>query len=332
MTRHVMDVMDASKNRMMAIVLLLLIAGAISPLATLADGKPAAQPVDAKGVNAGMRFVPDLEYAKVDGVSLQLDLYLPAHTASPSKAVAPPLVVWIHGGGWTEGARRPCPMTWLVGRGYAVASITYRLAPKYIFPAQIEDCKAAIRWLRANAAEYGYDPDRIGLCGESAGGHLVTLLGLTSGTGNKALDGKVGDHLDTSSDVQAVCEMYGPADLTKPVNDHVPGTVDIQKIVTTFLGGSLEEKHEQAVAASPLTYITAKSPPFLIVHGDHDPLVAVDQAWMLFHAMRAAKAPVELWVIPNGSHVFRIRGTPYFEPRLNTFFDAALKHSPTTRP
>lgn len=323
MARHGMRVPD---NRMMVVALLFLIGVVISTSAALAANKPATAPVDAKVGKAGMRIVPDLKYAKVDGVSLQLDLYLPADVNGDKTSVAPPLVVWIHGGGWSTGARRPCPMTWLVGRGYAVASITYRLAPKYIFPAQIEDCKAAIRWLRANAAKYGYDPDRIGLCGESAGGHLVTLLGLTSGTGNKALDGKVGDHLDTSSDVQAVCELYGPADLTKPVNDHVPGTVDIQKIVTTFLGGSLTEKHEQAVAASPLTYITAKSPPFLIVHGDHDPLVAVDQAWMLFHAMRAAEARVELWIIPNGSHVFGIRGTPYFEPRLNTFFDTALKH------
>lgn len=149
----------------------------------------------------------DLEYASVDGVSLGLDLYLP----DPAQSTPVPLVIWVHGGGWRAGSKNGTDAPDTLGDDYAVASIDYRLSGIETFPAQIHDVKAAVRWLRAHAAEYSLDPERFGAWGSSAGGHLVALLGVTCG--NPDLEGAVGENLDQQSCVQAVCDFYGPTDL-----------------------------------------------------------------------------------------------------------------------
>ena len=150
----------------------------------------------------------DLEYANVDGESLQLDLYLPEKSETK-----PPLLVWIHGGGWTKGSKSGINPIFirLTAEGYAAASIDYRLDGLTSHPKQIHDCKGAIRWLRANADKYGYDVTRIGVGGGSAGGHLVLLLGLSSGI--EELEGDVGGNLDQSSQVHAVVDLFGPSAL-----------------------------------------------------------------------------------------------------------------------
>jgi acetyl esterase/lipase len=220
----------------------------------------------------------DLEYARVDDLSLKLDLYLP--DPLPDKRL--PLVIWIHGGGWRGGSKDRTRAPETLGTGYAVASIDYRLSHEAVFPAQIHDCKAAIRWLRGHATEYNLDPDRFGAWGSSAGGHLVALLGTSGGVGE--LEGIVGDHLRQSSDVQAVCDYYGPTDLLAMLSQ--PSLLDHHSPTSPeslLLGGPVSENQELAWLASPIAFVDPTDPPFFIVHGDQDPTVPVEQS-IDFHA------------------------------------------------
>ena len=170
----------------------------------------------------------------------KLDLYLPEKADGPL-----PVIVWVHGGGWLAGSKDGGgPALPFVGKGYAVAAINYRLSQHAKFPAQIEDCKAAIRWLRANAKTYNLDPDHIGVWGASAGGHLVALLG-TSGD-VKELEGKEGN-TDQSSRVQAVVDWFGPTDLTKMGGSHdQPNSPEAR-----LFGGPVQENKEKAATSQP---------------------------------------------------------------------------------
>ena len=295
--------------------ILVLIVAAAAP--AMAQSRPAGG-----GVPAGVRAVRDLEYARLDGnVSLRLDLYTPEKAAVPSADGRPApwaLVVWIHGGGWVSGNKNGCPALVLVPKGFAAASIQYRLADAGPFPAQIHDCKGAIRWLRANAAKYNLDANRIGVWGGSAGGHLVALLGTTAG--NKELEGTVGGNLDQSSAVQAVCDFFGPADLT-PLGDvkFAPGAAGP---VTRLLGGPPSEKKELAVLASPVTHVTKDAAPFLIMHGDKDTTVPHHQSELLNEALKKAGVEVTFKTVEGAGHGF---GGPEITKTVQDFFDKHLK-------
>ncbi len=243
----------------------------------------AAQP---KGVQA-LRNLPYV----ANGHELQrLDIFLPEKPAGRL-----PLIVWIHGGGWAWGSKEDCPCVPLVAKGYAVAAINYRFSQHALFPAQIEDCKAAIRWLRANAAKYHIDPDHIGVWGSSAGGHLVALLGTTGG--RKEFEGKDGN-LDQSSRVQCVVDWCGPAEmLTMGKLADKPDTV-----VAKLIGGPVQDNQEKARAASPLTYVSKDSAPFLIMHGDKDDTVPLAQSEKLTAALKKAGVEVQLCVIKGNGH------------------------------
>ena len=179
----------------------------------------------------------DLVYAKVDGRELKLDVYWD-ETAEGTM----PLIVCVHGGGWTEGSKDWCPALRMVKSGYVAASINYRLSQHAPFPAQIHDCKAAIRWLRAHAKDYHIDPKRIGVWGGSAGGHLVALLGTTGG--NKELEGSVGGNMEQSSRVQAVCDFFGPTDLFDFYKDKENRHYDYTTtVVDRLLGRSRNRKN-----------------------------------------------------------------------------------------
>ncbi len=248
--------------------------------------QPAAQP----SPPPDMQVHRDLEYVPGGHARNKLDLYLPAKVEHPL-----PLIVWIHGGGWEGGGKEDCHAVPLVGKGYAVASINYRLSQHALFPAQIEDCKAAIRWLRANAKKYSLDPDHIGVWGSSAGGHLVALLGTTGGV--KKFDGK-GGNLDQSSRVQCVVDFCGPTEmLTMGKLADKPGTV-----VAKLIGGPVQDNKEKARAASPLTYVSKDSAPFLIMHGDQDNVVPLAQSEVLTQALKKAGVEVQLCVIKGNGH------------------------------
>jgi acetyl esterase/lipase len=236
----------------------------------------------------------DLEYARIDGKPLLLDLYLPKQPVGKL-----PIVVWIHGGSWKEGSRVPCPIGFMAAQNLAIVSIDYRLTDAAPFPAQIYDCKGAVRWLRAHAAELGFDPDHIGIFGPSAGGHLAALLGTTADV--SALEGDVGGNLNYSSRVQAVCAFYPPTDFDKLVTD--PGQRKSRRTdVAHLLGGSVEENPEKVRLASPVTYVNNTAAPFYLLHGGDDRLVPPAQSQLLFDALRKANVPAQLAIIPGKGH------------------------------
>jgi acetyl esterase/lipase len=241
-----------------------------------------------------------------------LDLYVPEKAAEPL-----PVIVWIHGGAWRAGDKASPPALRFAAQGYAVASINYRLSQHAVFPAQIEDCKAAIRWLRANAKNYRLNPDRVGVMGASAGGHLVALLG-TSGD-VKELEGDLG-HAEQSSRVQCVVDLFGPTDMTKMGGSHDnPNSPEAQ-----LLGGPVQQNQDQAARANPITYITADDPPFLILHGDKDAVVPYNQSELLLEAMKKTGLDATLIKVEGAGH-----GGPKFQSddnvrRIAEFFERHL--------
>jgi acetyl esterase/lipase len=265
----------------------------------------------------GVRLTRDVTYATVDGTALKLDAYEPV-----TKDRERPVVVYIHGGGWkggdkNGGARFLLP---LVQAGYVGFSINYRLSGEAQFPAQIYDCKAAIRWVRKHAAEYGGDGTRVGVFGTSAGGHLVALLGTSNGV--KALEGSEG-MTGVSSDVQAVCDWFGPSDLAKPgMGDNPDG------LVARLLGAKVKDAPELAAQASPVTYIDRTDPPFLIIHGMSDPLVPIAQSRELRDELAKAGVSVKLIEVPGGKHGGFERTTPNQRELMQNmlaFFDKHLR-------
>ncbi len=253
----------------------------------------------------------DLEYAKAGDHSLKLDLYLPKDAKGPV-----PLVIWVHGGGWESGSKEFCPTISMIRDGFAAASVEYRLTDVAAYPAQIHDVKAAVRWLRAHAAEYNLDPQKFGAWGGSAGGHLVALLG-TSG-GLPELEGELGN-AEQSSAVQAVCDWYGPADFTVMPGLELMGP---KSAVYKLFGGPPAQKKDMLAQASPVTHITADDPPFLIMHGDADKVVNVAQSVRLDEALRAAGVRTELIVLKGEGHAFR--GLAQLE-KVREFFVRELK-------
>jgi acetyl esterase/lipase len=246
------------------------------------------------GVPPDARTLLDLPYVKDGHASQKLDLYLPPKPAGP-------LVVWIHGGGWRGGNKSNPPGLPLLGKGYVIASVEYRFSQVAIFPAQIEDCKAAIRWLRAHATEYGYDPQRIGAWGASAGGHLVALLGVTG----QIRDFDVGENLDQSSAVQCVIDWFGPADF--PAYDPDLPTPMVKRenpdsVLAQLFGGPISQHLELAKRGSPVTWVTKDAAPMLIMQGTKDPLVPLDQSQRLYDKLKAAGAEVQLDVIEGAGH------------------------------
>lgn len=230
----------------------------------------------------------DVTYSTIDGHDLKMDIYYP-NSGGPW-----PGVIFVHGGGWTEGDKAPLPVI-PTASGYLVVSINYRMYPAYRFPAMIEDVKCAIRFLRAHAVAYNLDPERIAVIGHSAGGHLAALAGLA----DERAGWDVGPYLEHSSRVQAVVEMAGPTDLTA----RFPEAVEELKVNVFGM--------EQLISASPVTYAAAAAPPFLIIHGDKDAVVPVEQAQCLHDALRKVGALSELVILQHAGHGFEpVDGTP----------------------
>lgn len=243
---------------------------------------------------AGTKVLRDLPYVTNGHARQKLDLYLPASPKGP-------LLVWIHGGGWRAGSKSEVDGLPLLDKGYAVASVEYRFSQDAIFPAQIEDCKAAIRWLRAHAAEYHYDPKRIGVWGASAGGHLTALLAVTG----KTRDFDVGENLDQSSAIQCGIDFFGPTDFPgyhPPSDNPMLQPSGKESVIVQLFGGPLEQKLDLARRASPVTWVTKDSAPLYIMHGTADPLVPLDQSQELADKLKAAGVEVTLDVVKGGGH------------------------------
>jgi acetyl esterase/lipase len=229
-----------------------------------------------------------------------LDLFLPKRSDQKTS----PVIVWIHGGAWRYGDKKDTPAVAFAQRGYAVASLNYRLSDKAKFPAQIEDCKAAIRWLRAHAKEYNLDPNRFAAFGMSAGGHLVALLGVTND--NKEFD--TGSNLQYSSNVQAVCDWCGPTDMLS-IQKQAQGKTQLDwqgpKAPLKMLFGDQPDKvPDLARKASPINFVKAGDPPFLIMHGDKDDVVPFEQSQELYDALKKANVDVQLVTVKDAGHSF----------------------------
>jgi acetyl esterase/lipase len=265
-------------------------------------------------VPEGTKVLRDLEYVKGGHERQSLDLYLPEKADGPL-----PVIVWVHGGAWLAGSKEGGgPALPFVGEGYAVASINYRLSQHAKFPAQIEDCKAAIRWLRANAKAYNLDPDRFGVWGASAGGHLVALLG-TSGD-VKELEGNDGIR-DQSSRVQAVVDWFGPTDVTKMGGGHDRPDSPEAKL----LGGPVQGNKDKAARANPIAYVSKDDPPFLIMHGDKDPTVPFSQSELLVEALKAAGVEVTFHPVKGAGHGGREFSSEENRKLVEEFFGKHLK-------
>lgn len=244
-------------------------------------------PLTAQDRKAETEILKDLEFGKGGDETLTLDMYRPQ--AINGRRL--PAVIFIHGGGWMAGNKRPMPLApAAASRGYIAVSISYRLTTRAPFPAQVEDCKCAVRWLRANAEKYGVDPDRIGVWGMSAGGHLALMTGCADG-----FEGSGGK-------VQCVVAWFAPTDFSKELEQYL--TAESRPLLEKLVGGDLHEKQEVCRQASPTTHVSKDDPPTLLVHGDRDTLVPLMQAERMEKKMKEAGCTVELLVVRNAGHGF----------------------------
>ena len=242
--------------------------------------------------HAGVVSYYGITYAAVPGFRpLVLDLHRPAASAGPV-----PILVWLHGGGWMGGDRAMGHAIEMVPRGFAVAAAQYRLSGEAQFPAQLHDLKGAVRWLRANASRFELDAELVVAWGASAGGHLACLLGLTGG--DPELEGDVGGNLDQSSAVQGVIDYFAPADFLS-MSRGQPGRPDP---VARLLGYPAAERPDAARVAMPIAHVGAGAPPFLIMHGDADPVMPLAQSQALQSALTGAGAEATLVVLPGALH------------------------------
>ena len=248
-----------------------------------------------KNMNA-IRTIKDLPYANYKGRVLHLDLYLPSGTDK-----ARPAILWVRGGGWRSGDKNvDHPGAAIAAQGLITAVIEYRGSAEVIAPGNVHDCKAAVRWLRANAGTYGIDSDRIGAAGRSAGGHLVALLGTTAGC--RALEGDGGNPTLPSS-VQAVCEFCGPSDLTRMANSSIRKQFTVLADVTAeYLGGPVEQRLELARLVSPLNYASPATAPTFIIHGDADHIVPVEESIIFYDSLKKYGVDASLHRVATGTH------------------------------
>jgi acetyl esterase/lipase len=264
---------------------------------------------------ASVEKIKNIQYARLASGPLLLDIYRPKNFTGKL-----PVIVWLYGGGWQMGSKTFCPVAYMAAQNYAVISINYRLSGVAPFPAQIFDCKGAVRWLRAHAEEYHFDADHIGIFGASAGGHLGELLGTTAG--NPQLEGDVGGNLNYSSRVQAVCAFYAPADLDLLVTN-VADRNSGKTMVGKLLGGPLNDHLALAALASPLRFVSPDSAPFFLLHGEKDTLVPVQQSELFYDALKKAGVEAQLVIVPGKGH--GILAPPAAAQQIYKFFNQHLK-------
>lgn len=275
--------------------------------------------------NSSAEVLRDVPYCTNSGVALKLDIYMP--DMKPAKAA--PVAVFVHGGGWEKGSK--AGGVWLNSvraelnkRGYVVASVDYRLAPEYKWPLFMNDVKCSIRFLRANAKRFHIDPKHIGAWGTSAGGHLVAMLGTVDKEAK--LEGE--HYLKESSSVQAVVDMFGPSDMPLLVSERE----HVARANIVFDGKMASDGMTNMALleqASPIAYVTKRSAPILIIHGEKDELVYPDQAEVFFDKLKEAGVPARLVMVKSGTHGLGTRNIePSREELVQTiadFFDSYLK-------
>lgn len=284
-------------NPSLSLALTAALAFATLPVSGQPAPPPSQRPARTPNPPPGAHVLRNLQYIPGGHERQMLDLYLPQNGGDNL-----PLIIWIHGGAWRAGSKDKCPAARFASRGYAVASVNYRLSQHAVFPAQIQDCKAAIRWLRAHAAAYHLDPNRFGAWGSSAGGHLVALLATTGGVA----EFDHGPHTNVSSRVQAAVDFFGPTDLllmgaqsgpNSRMDHDAPDSPE-----SLLVGAPVQDNQDKARRASPITYVTPDDAPMLLVHGDADPLVPHQQSILLHDALKKAGVEAKLHIVKGGGH------------------------------
>jgi len=283
-----------------------------------------AQPVaDPSPVPAGVKADRNLVYARAGDKDLLLDIYRPGKQVGRL-----PVVLWVYGGAFRAGSKedgQTAGATWLANQGYAVVAFNYRLSRVAKFPAQTHDCKAAVRWVRANAAQYQLDPKRIAAWGASAGGHLSSMLGTSGGV--EELEGDLGNARE-SSRVQAVVDFYGPTDFLLMDSQAIPGGQKHDppdSPESQLIGGPIQDNREKTARANPITFVSPDDPPFLILHGDRDPLVPVGQSEIFFAALRKAGVNATFHKIVGAGHGGAQFNSPVARAMVLAFLDQHLK-------
>jgi acetyl esterase/lipase len=275
---------------------------------------PVAEAQKALVVPDDVVFETGIEYTNPDNQHLKLDM------ARPKKGDGPfPAILCIHGGGFRAGKREGYDSLCirLAQHGYVAMTASYRLAPKYPYPAAVHDVKAAVRWARANAAKYHIDPERIGVTGGSAGGHLAQFLGVTGDV--KELEGNSGNP-NQSSRVACVVNVYGPSDFTLSYGK----SVDAAEVLPLFLGGNLKTARLKHIHASPLYWVTPNAAPTLCIHGTQDKYVHHEQAVLLIDRLKAAGVEAELLTLEGAGHGFKGKDAETAEKAMIAFFDKHL--------
>lgn len=274
----------------------------------------------------GVKMELDVPYIENGDEAQKLDIYYPEKPGDKPL----PLIVHIHGGGWIGGSRFPCPVVSMTSKGYVVASIGYRFSQKAKFPAQIQDCQAAIRWLRGNAGKYNIDVNHVGAVGGSAGGHLSALVG-TAG-GKKAFP-VIGEFREQSDAVQCVCDIFGPSNFTS-VMKQAQEDKNVRNIFkfntpsdpySSLIGAALDREKERTDAVSPIHYVSEDTPPMLILHGTHDTLVPYAQSEELAAALKAKNVPVWFQTLPGSGHGGPAFSKPGIVALMQNFFDRHLQ-------
>ncbi len=272
---------------------------------------------------------PDLDYAGDNHLRQAMDLYVPSGLKGPA-----PVVMYIHGGAWRGGDKGEA-MRYadsLLAAGYLVADITYRLSKDSPWPAQIEDCKAAVRFLKLNAERFGIDSSRIGVMGHSAGGHLAAML--ACGSNAQKLEGPYLRDMGISSSVQAAIDFFGPTNFARmsdfppdptwncpsPLDHDSPDSPESE-----LLGCPVPDCPDRVALADPATYVNGDEPPIWIVHGDRDCLVPADQSRYLYERLKQVESPVELSILEGEGHGGKAFSTPDMRGKIRRFFDAHLQ-------
>jgi acetyl esterase/lipase len=294
--------------------------GSISPDEHEAFLKRSRDPRQSEPLPKGVQAFRNLPYAATDNLRQTLDLFLPKDR---KKDESLPMIVFIHGGGWKNGSKEGMIgklAPYLKTGSFAAASINYRLSGEAIWPSQIHDCKAAIRWLKGNSKKYGFDAGRLAVWGNSAGGHLVAMMGVSGGV--KSLEGQLGKHLDQKSRVNCVVDFCGPTHLLSMgkfpsrIDHDSPNSPESQ-----LIGGAIQENKKPANNASPITYVTKDDAPILIVHGTDDPLVPFNQGKFFHLALLKAGVKSEFLGMEGMGHGL---GGTEVDSRVRKFLESQL--------
>ena len=256
-------------------------------------------------------------YAEAGNRKLLLDIYKLAPHKNPY------LIIWVHGGAWHSGSKESPPLG-MLSEGYAIASLDFHLSVEAPFPAQVHDIKAAIRFLRAHAAQYGYRHDSVIIWGASSGGHLAALAGTTNN--DPYMEGTLGNDRKESSSVQAVIDFYGPADLLTILTQSTPHGISVRApALALLLGKPVEQVPDLAKKASPVFQADPSDPPMLIVHGDQDIQVPVNQSLELMAAYKKNNCTVQLEIIPGAGHGDAVYYQHDVQRRITAFLSSVFK-------